>query len=739
MYQPDNSLFVVSCNQNTALNFIYSYLYSTMQAEEAPSHSHSSSPASVSALISALDNMNKNHLASASASAPTPHLRHQYGENNHIEYKAVELANDDSSSNVTTAALKEKIMQFYFQLVRTSDKQAIQSVAKDTRNILAAVIDGISKNSHDVVSHDYKTYMDMGVMMFKILAHTRDIVSGKGEYMLFYVMLVEWAKLDFLFFDFMIRSLVYDIVDVDATDVLGADADACRQPRHPLGSWKDMKYFLTYLKSELVDFVQSQSQSQSQSHVFQDYKDIQLQRDLYSKCVNTIVILINQQLRVDYEIYTESRPVSISLVAKWIPREKSKKFGWLYYYLTMNYFQHEIPSDQTHPSYERAVNRAFMNYRKMISALNKQLDTTQVKMCDKKWSDIDFKNVTSVTIHKQTKSFLNVKQNGKITRYPHDADREGCRYNYEEFLRDVKEGKHRLKGTRVSVVDFVKSALANKHLLTSSAKEGQGQGHDASISSPVIDAIDAQWKDSFGLSSSTSSNSLGDMIAMCDVSGSMESENSNPLCAAIGLSIRVAERSALGPRIMTFSERPQWIQLGIPDESDTFVKQVVKVRGSNWGMTTNFYYALDLIRQVVEDTKMPRDVVEKLTLVIFSDMQMCEASHDFKDVDKKNTLFENIKEMFAKMGERLYGKSESPLKPPHIVLWNLRKITGFPSLSTDENVSMMSGFSPALLNVFCQKGFNGLKQYTPWYTLNETLKNSRYAVFENAFRTIIRK
>ena len=694
-----------------------------MQIEAYPSAASASASASASAFISALDNMSKSKPVSASASAPLPGF--QYGENNHIEYKAVELANDDSSSNVTTAALQEKIMQFYFQLVRTSDKQAIQSVAKDTRNILAAVIDGISKNSHDVVSSEYKTYMDMGVMMFKILAHTRDIVSGKGEYMLFYVMLVEWAKLDFLFFDFMIRSLVYDIVDVDATDVLGADA--CRQPRHPLGSWKDMKYFLTYLKSELVDSVQSQSR------VFRDYKDIQLQRDLYSKCVNTIVILINQQLRIDYEVYMESRPVSISLVAKWIPREKSKKFGWLYYYLTMNYFQHEIPSDQTHPSYERAVNRAFMNYRKMISALNKKLDTTQVKMCDKKWSDIDFKNASSITIHKQTKSFLNVKQNGKISRYPHDADREGCRYNYEEFLRDVKEGKQRLKGTRVSIVDFVKSALSNKHLLTSSAKEGQ----DAS--SPIIDAINAQWKDSFGLSSSTSSNSLGDMIAMCDVSGSMESENSNPLCAAIGLSIRVAERSALGPRIMTFSERPQWIQLGIPDDSDTFVKQVIKVRGSNWGMTTNFYYALDMIRQVIEDTKMPRDVVEKLTLVIFSDMQMCEASHDFKDVDKKNTLFENIKEMFAKMGERVYGKTDSPVKPPHIVLWNLRKTTGFPSLSTDENVSMMSGFSPALLNVFCQKGVTGLKQYTPWYTLNETLKNSRYAVFENAFRSIIRK
>jgi hypothetical protein len=677
------------------------------------------------AFISALDNMYQNQTQSKSyysGSESSP--AYQYGENNHIEYTAVNLHNTEPNSNVSLANLHEKIMQFYFQLVRTSNTSMIQSVAKDTRDILSVIMDGISKYSNNVDSDEYKTYMDMGTMMFKILAHTRDIVSGKGEYMLFYVMLIEWAKLDFRFFEFAIRSLVYDM----AHDMEDVDIDS---QKHPLGSWKDMKYFLTYMKSELID---------SNSVVFKDYKDIQYQRDLYSKCVNTIVLLINEQLRADYAAYTQSLPVSISLVAKWIPREKSKKFGWLYYYLTMNYFQHEIPSDQTHPSYERAVNRAFMNYRKIISALNKKLDTTQVKMCDKKWSDIDFNNVTSITIHKQTKSFLNVKPNGKTLRYPDDADREGCKNNYEEYLRDVKEGKKRLKGTRVSIIDFVKSALEQKKTDESSSLPSSSPPSSlsslSSLSSSVIDSINAQWKDSFG--SDKASDSLGEMIAMCDVSSSMENENSNPLFAAIGLSIRVAERSALGPRIMTFSEKPQWIQLGTPD-SDTFVKQVIKIRESDWGMMTNFYCALELICKAIEDTKMPRDVVEKLKLVIFSDMQVCDVSPDLKNIKKKNTLFKNIKQMFSSMGERMYGcnPGEEPLKPPHIVLWNLRKTFGFPSLSTDENVSMMSGFSPALLNVFCQKGIDGLKDYTPWYTLNETLKNNRYAVFDNAFRKIM--
>ena len=100
------------------------------------------------------------------------------------------------------------------------------------------------------------------------------------------------------------------------------------------------------------------------------------------------------------------------------------------------------------------------------------------------------------------------------------------------------------------------------------------------------------------------SGNLTKIVTMCDVSGSMTEDNSNPLYSAIGLSIRVAEKSALGPRIMTFSEVPSWIQLGTED-SDTFVKQVAKVRKAHWGMTTNFYAAIDLIRKGIEDNKLP--------------------------------------------------------------------------------------------------------------------------------------
>ena len=637
-----------------------------------------SAPSNAHPFIKALDDI------ASKTSAPD----YQYGKNNHVEYKGV---------TTSLATLQEKVMQFSFQLVRTSSETGLSVVAKDTREILNIIMSEIK--TADKSSDDYKRCIDMGVIMFKLLAQTRDIICGKGEYMLFYVMLLEWAKVDFRFFEYVIETLVYDTQDTEDTQ----DTGNAKSKQHPLGSWKDMKYFLTYMKEQSLD-----NSNYSLSY------NVEGNSQLYPRLVNKIVNLINEQLRID-AASLENGGTSFSLVARWVPREKSKKFGWLYYYLATNYSQHQIPSDYSHQSYERAVNRAFMIYRKVISAINKKLDTTQVKQCDGKWSEINFDNVTSITMHKQTNSFLNLNKNGKTTRCENDEDRNNCKDNYEAYLRDVVAGSNKIKGKRVSVIDFVKSAIDCK---TKSLPPD----------SSIITALNEQWK-----SNSMQNDNLGNFVAMADVSGSMTEDNSNPLHSAIGLSIRVAEKSTLGMRVMTFSERPTWIQLDGQD-SDTFVKQVNKVLTSSWGMTTNFYLAIDLIREGIEDNKLPREVAENLVLVVFSDMQMNNSSTSIRDLSARATLFENIKVMFAKMGERLYGE---PCKAPHIVFWNLRKTTGFPSLSTDQNVSMMSGFSPALLNVFCEKGVEGLQQYTPWNTLQDSLNNKRYSGFDRVFKQVV--
>ena len=39
--------------------------------------------------------------------------------------------------------------------------------------------------------------------------------------------------------------------------------------------------------------------------------------------------------------------------------------------------------------------------------MNKQLDTLEINQCSNNWSKIDFNKVTSISLNKQTNSFLN--------------------------------------------------------------------------------------------------------------------------------------------------------------------------------------------------------------------------------------------------------------------------------------------------------------------------------------------
>ena len=91
-------------------------------------------------------------------------------------------------------------------------------------------------------------------------------------------------------------------------------------------------------------------------------------------------------------------------------------------------------------------------------------------------------------------------------------------------------------------------------------------------------------------------------------------------------------------------------------------------------------------------------------------------------------MFSTIEEKYAQAGMELYGV---PFKVPKVLFWNLRSTNGTPALSTYKNAMMMSGFSPALLNLFCEKGLEALESCTPWSLLVQSLENPRYKMMED--------
>jgi Mg-chelatase subunit ChlD len=555
----------------------------------------------------------------------------QIGEKGHREYG-------------WTSNIQEKILQFSFQVTRTNEV-GVKKLSVILRDLLTSIKHNIQTSSlpEREVAKEYLS------ILYRMIGHTRDIIDGKGECTLSYMMIHTWYE----FYPELSKFALKCLVDLGDKDI------------HQYGSWKDIKYFCDYCSKEKGESI--------------DHPLIQF-----------AIKLVNEQLSNDYVNYI-SNSDNISLTAKWTPREKSS-FSWLYTALATDYFSQYLTTAHNDSQTIRAILKCKTEYRKLLSSLNKKIDTLQIKQCGQEWSAIDFNKVTSISLSKQKKAFLNVNKNGE-SRCPDSKDRIECSEHFYDHIQKAVKGETEMKGKRVSMADFTKQAIELSRGGTQVEK----------------DLLNSQWRDN-----ATQTGALGKMIAMVDVSGSMDGD---PMHVAIALGIRIAEKSIIGKRVMTFSAKPQWVNLEpYPD----FVSQVGVVRQAEWGMNTNFNSALDTILDAIIQNKMAPEDVQDMVLVILSDMQM-----DHGDSCNKQALYEIMKAKYEAAGIRVHG---APYKPPHILFWNLRSTSGFPSLSNQPNASMMSGFSPSLLNLFCEKGIDALQSCTPWSLLEQSLENERYKI-----------
>ena len=440
----------------------------------------------------------------------------------------------------------------------------------------------------------------------------------------------------------------------------------CDKP-HPYGSWKDIKALWRVFGGKQAP---------------KDFTDF-------------IVHLVNTRLRADI---LSSKP---SLCARHIPRQKAGKndpmpYRPLYELLAEDYFKHYLITASNDASRVSAKRKAWTHYRQQVLApLNRRLETPQIKQCAGQYSDIDYaKHVTSVTLRKQTKAFQNLTK--KNEQRSDDPDRVAAAANFEHFVERAEKGEVKVKGKRVGTETMIRDALSYECSLTRTDKT----------------ILNRQW-DNAG----ENIPSLGAMVAMCDLSGSMSGD---PMNAAIGLSLRVAEKSSMGRRVLTFSEDCQWMNFdGTNDLTDMMAVMRENMEYGKWGMNTNFKKALTMILDICVKNELPAEVVENMVLAIFSDMQIDNAGNT------SDSMWDMIERDYAAAGRRAIGV---PYKCPHILFWNLQSSSGFPTLSTQRNTTMFAGYSPSLLDSFCENGMAAVKEFTPWNQLNSQLQKPRYDI-----------
>ena len=264
--------------------------------------------------------------------------------------------NNNDSNNITNGWCAQEIFINFLNSLTNLKAQTPVHILKQQYETLFA---SIFVNS---------TSSEMNNLFYKLIAYTRDI-KGLGSYNHAYMLVVELFKFGYKYEGQVnkeaIQNNAYLLVENFAKKY---------------GSWKDIKYFLNYYVEDV-------------------YKDKQadISKDNF---INKIIKLVCKQLRED----------SNSLIAKWLPREKSKKFGWLTPLFAREYYCEWFSENMSAGQYKAATRKALTHFRQLISKLNKQLETTQTYQCTNNWSQIDFnknvtKNVTKNTMNKQKKTF----------------------------------------------------------------------------------------------------------------------------------------------------------------------------------------------------------------------------------------------------------------------------------------------------------------------------------------------
>ena len=303
-----------------------------------------------------------------------------------IQTRAAKVELDWSSD------IQERIVLFDSLCVRT-DSDGVSALAL----FLDGLLRDLSINSLD--GNREETRKNFLTVLYKIIGRTRDMIGGKGEYNLSYMMIWTWFK----YFPRLARG-AFQMFVMDPHDY-----DLNFTSQVPYGSWKDVKYFCKYILDNGGT----------------------MEHPLIRFCVEGI----NSTLRIDDELYNstseEDRDKKLTLVAKWIPRE-NKKFGFLYNALAFDYFKEFFITADNYASRERAEKKCKTNYRMLCSKLNRHLDTVQIKQTAKNWESIDHSKTTSCTRTKQHKAFLNQKLYD-------DPDRIACANNLREYMKSVKK------------------------------------------------------------------------------------------------------------------------------------------------------------------------------------------------------------------------------------------------------------------------------------------------------------
>jgi len=305
-------------------------------------------------------------------------------------------------------------------------------------------------------------------------------------------------------------------------------------------------------------------------------------------------------------------------------------------------------------------------YRVFLVSNTKVVET---QMCAKEWKQITFNHVPSLAMTRYTKA----------------------------FARNEPVGFTAYKAALVSGAVTAKTASLYPYNIFLQANV------DATIAN-------VQWRDYLAARPKLESR----IIPIVDVSGSMGTSvgpcSAMEVAMSLGLYMAQHQKSSYSNKVMTFHTQPALVDLD-PKAQMSDLRR--KLRGLDWGGSTNLQAVFDLLLNDAVTRKLKADEMAEYIFIV-SDMEFNVATGNGWSSSKDMTNYQAIEKKYAAAG---YAR-------PNIVFWNVCGRPGNVPVTYDQNgTALISGFSTEILNACV----NGL-EISPIEVMKSAVMKRRYSV-----------
>jgi len=308
-------------------------------------------------------------------------------------------------------------------------------------------------------------------------------------------------------------------------------------------------------------------------------------------------------------------------------------------------------------------------YRTWMSLQKGDLHLLETSMCMNEWNEINYSNLPSYAMLKHTKAFRR-----------HDNDR------FQKYLNDLaNKDRNMCADIKINTETLYPYDIIRKV---------RTEGHFSVLE------CDAMWNNQKDWTGGTEEN----ILVVCDTSGSMYNDASNPMPLDISTSLAIyfAERNkgVFHNHFITFSSRPVLASI----KGGNILEKYENIKDSNWASNTDLQAVFNLILETAKKNYIPeKDMPTKI--IVITDMEFDDAG--------PNPNITVIKDKYEIAGYKL----------PTLVFWNVQSRQNNVPITKDERgIILVSGSSASTFKAL----MGNIEEYSPIDFLKSVLLTPRY-------------